>query len=205
VRELTEHDGDTFSFVQYLHERDGVVIATSDSHAGEYYREAVEHTAPKDFLTSQDEMRKLMDDVADWIVAGKIDLAGFFAYETTEPLRPILRAAITGEPERIASAILPNDGLLPALPADCAVEVSAVASANGITGDCTDDLPRAFTATLQHEVEIQQLVADAALLGSRDAALQALVIDPVVGSSRAAEAILADYETAHADLWPALA
>ena len=28
----------------------GVVIATSDSHAGEYYREAVEHAPPKDFL-----------------------------------------------------------------------------------------------------------------------------------------------------------
>jgi alpha-galactosidase/6-phospho-beta-glucosidase family protein len=51
---------------------------------------------------------------------------------------------------------------------------------------------------------VQQLVADAAFLGSRDAAFQALLIDPVVGSSRAAEAILADYEAAHADLWPVL-
>jgi len=37
------------------------------------------------------------------------------------------------------------------------------------------------------------------------ASLIALLLDPVVGSSRAAEAILADYEAAHADLWPALA
>ena len=71
-------------------------------------------------------------------------------------------------------------------------------------GDCTDDLPLAFTATLRHEVSVQQLVADAALLGSRGAALQALLLDPVVGSSCAAEAILADYEVAHADLWPVL-
>ena len=97
-------------------------------------------------------MRKLIDDVADAIVAGTIDLDAFSQWETTEPLRPILRAAITGEPERIASAILPNDDLMPALPADCAVEVSAVASADGIAGDRTDDLPLAFTATLQHEV-----------------------------------------------------
>ena len=61
-----------------------------------------------------------------------------------------------------------------------------------------------FAATLRHEVAVQQLVADAALLGSRDAALQALLIDPVVGSSHAAEGILADFETAHGDLWPAL-
>jgi alpha-galactosidase len=200
-----DDDGDTFDFVRYLHETVGVVIATSDSHAGEYYREAVEHAAPKDFVASQNDMRRLMDGVADAIVAGKIDLDAFFAYETTEPLRPILRAAITGEPERIASAILPNDDLVPALPADCAVEVSGIASGEGIVGDRTDDLPLAFTATLRHEVTVQQLVADAALLGSREAALQALLLDPVVGSSRAAEAILADYEAAHADLWPALA
>jgi alpha-galactosidase len=205
VDRLAEDDeGDTFDFVRYLHEKVGVVIATSDSHAGEYYREAVEHAAPKDFIASQAGLRKLMDDVADSIVAGRIDLDAFFAYETTEPLRPILRAAITGEPERIASAILPNDDLVPALPADCAVEVSAIASGRGINGDRTDDLPLAFTATLRHEIAVQQLVADAALLGSRDAALQALLLDPVVGSSRAAEAILADFEEVHADLWPAL-
>ena len=51
---------------------------------------------------------------------------------------------------------------------------------------------------------IQQLVADAALLGSRDAALQALELDPVVSSGPAAERILADYEVAHRDLWPVL-
>jgi len=199
-----DNDGDTFDFVRYLHDEFGVVIATSDSHAGEYYREAVEHAAPKDFIASQAGLRKLMDDVADSIIAGRINLDAFFAYETTEPLRPILRAAITGDPERIASAILPNDDLVPALPADCAVEVSAIASGSGITGDRTDDLPLAFTATLRHEVAVQQLVADAAFLGSRDAALQALLLDPVVGSSRAAEAILTDYEDVHADLWPAL-
>jgi alpha-galactosidase len=204
VDRLTEDGGDRFEFVRWLHDKLGIVIATSDSHAGEYYREAVEHTPPKDFVASQHDLRTLMDKIADRIVAGTIDLDAFFAYETTEPLRPILRAAITGEPERIASAILPNDDLMPALPPDCAVEVSAVAGPDGITGDRTDDLPLAFTATLRHEVAIQQLVADAALLGSRDAAFQALLLDPVVGSSCAAEAILADYEAAHADLWPAL-
>jgi len=204
VNRLDDHDDETYTFVQYLHDRFGVVIATSDSHAGEYYPEAVEHATPKDFVTRQVAMRKLIDDVADAIIDGTAELEPFLQWETSEPLRPILRAAITGDPERIASAILPNNDLVPALPANCAVEVSGVAGADGITGDRSDDLPLAFAATLDHEVAIQQLVADAALLRSRDAALQALLIDPVVGSSRAAEAILADFEDAHADLWPAL-
>jgi alpha-galactosidase len=204
VASLEDDHEETYGFIRYLHDRFGVVIATSDSHAGEYYAEAVEHAQPKDFVASQGDLRRIMDDVADGIVNGSIPLEPFFAYETSEPLRPILRAAITGEPERIASAILPNDGLIPVLPTDCAVEVSGIAGRDGIIGDVTDDLPLAFGATLRHEVTIQQLVGDAALLGSRDAALQALLLDPVVGSSRAAEAILADYEEAHADLWPAL-
>ena len=97
-------------------------------------------------------MRRIVDDVVDAIIAGDGDLDGFWQWETSEPLRPILRAAISGEPERIASAILPNDDLIPALPDDCAVEVSAVAGAGGVIGDRTDDLPLAFAATLRHEV-----------------------------------------------------
>ena len=204
VDALSDGDGETYAFVRYLHDRFGVVIATSDSHAGEYYREAVEHATPKDFIARQVKMRSFVDGVADSIIGGRMEMEPFLRWEASEPLRPLLRAAISGEPERIASAILPNDGLLPALPADCAVEVSAVASDKGVAGDRSDDLPLAFAATLRHEVSIQQLLADAALLGSRDAALQALLIDPVVGSSDAAVAILADFEAAHADLWPAL-
>ncbi|HEY1741366.1 MAG TPA: hypothetical protein VGI86_21815 [Acidimicrobiia bacterium] len=204
VDKLEDGDGETYGFVRYLHDRFGTVIATSDSHAGEYYAEAIEHAQPHDFVQSQGELRDVMDKVGGMIVDGKIDLGAFFAYDTSEPLRPILRAAITGKPERIASAILPNDDLIPELPRDCAVEVSGMARGSDIAGDRSDDLPFAYAATLRHEVAIQQLVADAAFLGSREAALQALLLDPVVGSSRAADAILADYEDVHRDLWPAL-
>jgi alpha-galactosidase len=204
VAALDDRGDETFSFVRYLHERFGVVISTSDSHAGEYYREAVEYAAPGDFIARQTTMRREIDEVVDAIIAGSFDLDPFWQWETSEPLRPILRAAVSGEPERIASAILPNDGLIPELPNECAVEVSALTANGRILGDRTDDLPLAFAATLRHEVAVQQLVADAAMLGSRDAALQALLIDPVVGSAHAAEAILTDFEAAHADLWPAL-
>jgi len=204
IARLADEDGDTFAFVRYLFDRDGVVIATSDSHAGEYYREAIEYAPPKDFLGRQVAMRAFVDDIADSIVQRDMDFDAFMKWEASEPLRPILRAAISGEPERIASAILPNNSLIPELPTDCAVEVSAIASSNGVAGDTTEDLPAAFVSTLQHEVAIQQLVADAALLGSRDAALEALRIDPLVDSTEVASAILDDFERAHHDLWPTL-
>src|SRR5262249_34912430 len=186
---LENHDDETYAFVRHLHDTYGVVIATSDSHAGEYYRDATEYAAPKDFIARQVTMRLLVDDVADAIIDGTADIEPFLRWETSEPLRPILRAAITGAPERIASAILPNDDLVPELPRDCAVEVSGFASADAVTGDRSADLPAEFAATLAHEVVIQQLVAEAAVRGSREAARQALVIDPVVGSADRADAI----------------
>jgi alpha-galactosidase len=204
VDRLADHDGETFAFVKHLHDRFGVVVATSDSHAGEYFRSATEYTEPPDIAARQHAMRSMIDEVVDAILAGTFHLEPFLAWVADDPLRPILRAAISGEPERVASAILPNDDLVPALPRDSAVEVSATATSASVVGDRSDDLPTAIAGALHTEVTIQQLVADAALLGSRDAALQALELDPVVNSARAAERILADYEIAHRDLWPAL-
>ena len=204
VQHLDDGDGETYVFVKHLHERFGAVVATSDSRAGEYFRNATEYVQPLDIAGRQSSFRAMIGEIVDAIIAGTFDLPPFFRWVADDPLRPILRAAISGEPERIASAILPNDYLVPALPRDCAVEVSAVATGDAVVGDDSVDLPTAMTGALHTEVTIQQLVADAALLGSRDAALQALEIDPVVGSARAAEQILADYEVVHADLWPAL-
>jgi alpha-galactosidase len=204
VDDLEDGEGETFAFVKHLHDRFGAIVATSDSHAGEYFRSATEYAEPLDIAARQHAMRSMIDEVIDAILAGSFDLEPFLRWVTDYALRPILRAAITGEPERLASAILPNDELVPALPRDCAVEVSATATAAGVVGDRSDDLPTGIAGALHTEVTIQQLVADAALLGSRAAALQALELDPVVSSARAAELILADYEVAHHDLWPAL-
>jgi len=204
VERLEDRDGETFAFVKHLHDRFGVVVATSDSHAGEYFRSATEYTQPLDIAARQHALRSMIDEVIDAILVGRFDLEPFLAWVTDDALRPILRAAISGEPERVASAILPNDNLVPALPRDSAVEVSATATAAGVVGDRSDDVPTAIAGALHTEVTIQQLVADAAILGSRDAALQALELDPVVSSARAAEQILTDYEIAHRDLWPVL-
>ena len=204
VDRLEDHDGETFAFVKHLHDRFGAIVATSDSHAGEYFRSATEYAQPPDIAGRQNAFRAMIDEVIDAIIAGTFDLPPFLRWVGDDALRPILRAAISGSPERIASAILPNDGLVPALPRDAAVEVSATATGDGIVGDRSEDLPIAIAGALHTEVTIQQLVADAALLGSRDAALQALELDPVVSSARAAEQILVDFEAAHHDLWPSL-
>lgn len=195
---------ETYGLVRYLYERFGTMVATSDSHVGEYFPFAHEHVAPLDVEGRQVRMRAFVDSVASALRDGTMDWDLFWQWESGEAVLPILRAAITGDPQPVASAILPNDGLIPVMPTDCAVEVSATATADGLVGDVSDDLPAALAGVLNLEVAIQQLTADAALTGSRDAALEALLVDPVVGSSTTAEAVLLDLEEAHAGVWPVL-
>jgi alpha-galactosidase len=56
---------------------------------------------------------------------------------------------------------------------------------------------------VRREVEIQRLAVDAAMTGSRQFALQALLIDPVVHSARGAEAFLDDVLSSHRAYLPA--
>src|SRR5258708_39823355 len=132
VDDLEDGDDETYAFVKHLHDRFGAVVATSDSHAGEYFRSATEYTQPPDFAKRQNAMRAMIAGLVDAIIAGTFDLDPFLRWVTDDPLRPILRAAISGESERVASAILPNDDLVPALPRESAVEVSATATGAGI-------------------------------------------------------------------------
>ena len=53
VDRLVDGDGETFAFVKHLHDRFGAIVATSDSHAGEYFRSATEYTEPLDIAARQ--------------------------------------------------------------------------------------------------------------------------------------------------------
>ena len=58
-------------------------------------------------------------------------------------------------------------------------------------------------AMVQREIAIEELAVEAAVTGSRDLALQALLIDPCVHSASAAEAFLTDILAAHRAHLPA--
>jgi hypothetical protein len=70
-------DGETYAFVKQLHERFGAVVATSDSHAGEYLRSTTEYTEPLDIAARQRAMRTMIAEVVDTIIAGTFDLDPF--------------------------------------------------------------------------------------------------------------------------------
>ena len=88
------------------------------------------------------------------------------------------------------SGIVYNRGVIPNLPADAAVEVPVMADEAGIHPISLGPLPDPIAKLLTTQVNVQQLAVEAAVRGSKEIALQALLIDPVVNSASAAVKLL---------------
>ncbi|MFQ5612273.1 MAG: hypothetical protein ACE5H9_09095 [Anaerolineae bacterium] len=97
---------------------------------------------------------------------------------------------------------IPNDGLIGNLPSDAIVEVPAVFSGAGIQGLAMGELPGPIAELLRREVTVAQLGVDAAITGDRQAALQCLLLDPVITDIDLARRILDDYLEAYREHLP---
>jgi alpha-galactosidase len=76
------------------------------------------------------------------------------------------------------------------LPADLAVEVPIVVDAAGVHPVSLGPLPEPIAKLLSVQANVQQLAVEAAVRGSKEIALEALLIDPVVNSTTAAAKVL---------------
>jgi alpha-galactosidase len=121
--------------------------------------------------------------------AAPLDVGG---NQEAERLVSIADALMTGTDRLELAVNMPNDGKIPNLPSSAVVEVPAVIGAAGITGLAVGRLPDGIAAVLTARAEQQELIVDAAILGSRTLAIQALVLDPLVPSSQIARSILDD-------------
>jgi len=85
---------------------------------------------------------------------------------------------------------VPNRGAVPNLPVDAAVEVPVAVDAAGVHPISLGPLPDPIAKLLRTQVDVQKLAVEAAMRGSKEIALQALLIDPVVNSASAAVRLL---------------
>jgi alpha-galactosidase len=83
-----------------------------------------------------------------------------------------------------------NDGLIDNLPCDMVVEVPAVVDQKGVNGVKLGMLPRGIAGLMRNQVATVDLTAEAVIQASRELALQALLLDPIVDSVRRADALL---------------
>jgi len=103
---------------------------------------------------------------------------------------------------RIYSANLPNRGQVTNLPPEAILESPAIADAAGLRPIALGELPSGIAATLASRIAVIETIVDAALQGSRDLFVQALVAEGSVASVAKAQLLAADLLAAHAEHLP---
>lgn len=111
-------------------------------------------------------------------------------------------ASIRHNQGRVFSANLPNTGQVPNLPPDVIVESPAIADGEGLRAIVQPPLPSALVGTLATRYMWAETIVEAALEGSREKFIQALVLDGAVNSLEQAAALADDLLSAHAQYLP---
>ena len=123
---------------------------------------------------------RLAESTADdeELVAGRAPLPtertheyGSFIMEAIETHRPI---HVNGN--------VPNRGLITNLPEGCCVEVPCLVDGNGVQGTFVGALPTQLAALARTNVNVQELIVEAALSGDTDAVHHAVALDPLTAA-----------------------
>jgi alpha-galactosidase len=191
-----------------LLERLGIQPAIDDDHIGEYLPWAAEliGTSGYDFERHD---RRSAGDVAmleAW-GSGARSVEPLLSEPSQEALVDHSSGEIMGDivarrTRRRPSFIVPNDDYIDNLPLGSVVEVPGIVEDGVPRGIPVGAMPEPVAALLRHELAIQEAAVEAALEGSRDLAMRALLLDPVVTSVRAAERFLDDILSVHRSVLP---
>ncbi len=93
----------------------------------------------------------------------------------------IIEAIETDRPVRINGNV-PNRGLITNLPEGCCVEVPCMVDGNGIQPVHVGALPPQLAALNRTNINVQELIVEAALTGNREAVYHAVMLDPLTAA-----------------------
>lgn len=164
---------------QVILDKFGLLPITSDSHFGEYIQWAYDITDHKGILDFYNFYKGYLANVEP-----KIEL------KLKERIVPIIEGILTDSGYEEPAVNIPNKGLIAGLPDWIAVEVPAVVDKDGVHGIPMGRLPSGFLGLLRNQVAVHDLTAEAILEKSRTAALQALLVDPIVNQYNGIEEML---------------
>jgi alpha-galactosidase/6-phospho-beta-glucosidase family protein len=200
---MTARPPEAAPLARLLEQRFGIPPAITDDHIGEYLPWAADviGTSGHDFDGLEAQGRRAVDALEAW-------------GDGARPVEPLLAEpsedaavghgaaatigdVIVGRTRRRPSFIVPNEGWIDGLTAETIVEVPGLIEDGRPRGLSVGPMPEPVAALLRHESAIQELAVQAAVEGSRELAMQALLIDPIVHSARAASTFLDDVLRVH--------
>ena len=188
-----------YRFSVEMYKRFGYFPAPGDTHIADYMwcvdkeMEALCDLAPFDVDAwfggrNASDWSKIADKIKD------LDSIKVFINErrTGWQSTQIAKIMLGGKYEYFPAINIMNNGCISNLNDDVVVEVPGVLGPDFVKGINMGPLPDEVLAFCQIHATQSNLIADAAALGNKEKALQALLIDPYIGSVKRAEALLAD-------------
>jgi alpha-galactosidase len=188
-----------------LYKRFGLYPSTDDNHAGEYLAYAWEACPPRDRGFNWIDRMEAEGQEA-WVRINRLregkeelkvdgELSG-------EGAMRIIEGIITNSGHTEPQVNIPNEGQVSNLLPDAVVEAPAIINRGGVHPIHVGELPAGLAAICNIQILIQNLAVDAAVLGDKKKALQAMLADPVVQDNIAAEKAFNELFDAHRDFLP---
>ena len=176
----------------------GYFVTESSGHASEY----APYFRKNAKMVNNDLVPRFTDQINDWFEFGRtggylrhcFDRMQRFQQEYDSILQEVLPGERTHEyGARIIEAIetnqpitingnVPNDDLIDNLPSGCCVEVPCLVDANGIQPVKVGSLPPQLAALNRTNINVQELIVEAALTGSKEAVYHAVMLDPLTAA-----------------------
>lgn len=184
----------------------GLFPAIGDGHTGEYISFAWETSDLKGYdFEGYGERAQAKRENLRQIANGQLTAQEYAGQKSGERAIPVITAMLQNKNQYEVALNIPNQGSIPGLPEWAIVELPCLVSAASVQGLTVPAFPAGITALFAQQIAIQDRAVEAALHGDRKAALQALLLDPVVPSYEAATHILDELLTVHAPYLPKFA
>lgn len=193
----------------------GVFPCVLDRHTVEFYPECFPGGAYHGHILGKDAF-----PIDERIALGDTWYGEMLAFaNSTDPLPPAYYENVPGESEQLLeimhsllydrktvfSVNLPNTGQALYLPKDAVLECNAAALGGGFVPLLADPLPAALVDKLTAKIAAIELTVDAAVRGSRDLMIQALLADGTVSKADQAAALADDLIAGHREHLPEVA
>jgi alpha-galactosidase len=179
----------------------GFLTVTSDSHVGEYLAEGhllksewAPHLDPLPFFDIYKIHVAGLEEKMQQVISGQYPAEEFLREGPPEILGEIMvdviNKLIHGDKIRFNAFDIPNNGCISNMPSNCVVEVPAWIDRGEIRGEDVGPLPPILAGWCNLQATIHSLNVKAAIDGDRQAALDAMMLDPVVPDRLTAEKCL---------------
>lgn len=185
-----DHDPSVAPLTRNLFRGFGYWLGCGDGHVGEYLPFGWEAGEGGYNFEWDEGERAKTDRTIDDVLSGRAEIPAWWLTPSGERAVAVIAAVLHHRQQLIESGVVYNQKTIPNLPASAAVEVPVMADMAGVHPVSLGPLPDPVAKLMSVQVNVQQLAVEAAVQGSKELALQALLIDPVVNSAAAARSLL---------------